>query len=90
MSYRLIYAKSVAKDLADIPGENRRRVWERINMLAENPLPPGVESLSGDLAGVKRVRVGNYRIGYVISGDVVEALLIDDRSTFYQRLRRKR
>lgn len=63
-SYRLVFRKSVSKDLRPIPKRDVARILERIEALAEDPRPPGCEKLSGRQR--YRVRQGVYRILYEI------------------------
>jgi mRNA interferase RelE/StbE len=77
-------------DLAGLPPEVRRRVDARMIALAANPWPPGSEALKGDLTGLRRLRVGDYRVAYHV-GDaerVVTVVRIAHRSRFYQDLGR--
>ena len=62
--YSIQLKDSVRKDLDSIPGNDLRRIIERIGGLAENPLPVGCEKLSGQER--YRIRQGNYRIIYSI------------------------
>ena len=63
-SYKLSFKQSVVKDLRRIPKDDVARILKRIDMLAENPRPPGSEKLSGQER--YRVRQGVYRIIYEI------------------------
>ncbi len=63
-NYRLIFRKSVTKDLRPIPKRDVVRILKRIEALAENPRPEGCEKLSGQERF--RVRQGVYRIIYEI------------------------
>lgn len=63
-SYRLLIKPSAAKELEDVPREDRRRLVTRMRELADKPRPPGAEKLSGH--DLYRVRQGNYRILYEI------------------------
>ena len=63
-NYRLIFRKSVAKDLRSIPKRDVARILKRIEALAGNPRPEGCEKLSGQERF--RVRQGAYRIIYEI------------------------
>lgn len=63
-SYKLSFKQSVAKDLRRIPKDDVAGILKRIDMLAENPRPPGSEKLSGQER--YRVRQGVYRIIYEI------------------------
>jgi len=63
-SYSLFLKRSAAKDLEAVAAKDRRRIVDRIQALATEPRPPGVEKLSG--AEKYRVRQGDYRILYTI------------------------
>jgi len=63
--YRIVFRKSVAKDLRRIPNQDLRRILATIDLLSEEPRHSGVERLSGQER--YRVRPGNYRIIYAIN-----------------------
>ena len=63
-SYSLVFKKSVAKDLRDIPNSDIKRILKLINSLRENPRDDGCIKLSGKER--YRVRQGVYRIIYEI------------------------
>lgn len=73
-NYKLVIKDSVAKDLRPIPNKDVRRILDRIEELAENPRPPGVEQLTGDIK--YRIRQGNYRILYTIEDEVVTVTVV--------------
>jgi len=58
-SFRIVFNKSVAKDLRQIPKKDFQRILKRIDSLKEDPRPAGVEELSGDEK--YRIRQGNDR-----------------------------
>jgi len=62
--YSIFFKDSVRKDLDSIPGNDLRRIMERIAGLADNPRPAVCEKLSGQEK--YRIRQGNYRIIYSI------------------------
>ena len=68
-SYRLSFKSSVARDLRSIPNQDVAKILARIEVLADNPRPPGCEKLSG--LPRSRVRQGVYRIVYDIQDDVL-------------------
>lgn len=85
-SYRIVIRRSAAKDLETIVGKkDRQRIVDRIQQLANNPRPMGVEKLSGKAR--YRVRQGNYRILYEIQDDVliVTVVKIGDCEDVYRR-----
>lgn len=63
MIYTVFYDKRVFKDLDALSNPDARRVQERFQELAHNPLPSGVQKLAGG-TGLYRIRQGNYRILY--------------------------
>ena len=73
-SYRILFKQSVAKDLRSIPKKDIKRILRRIDSLADEPRPVGVEKLSGDEK--YRIRQGNYRILYAIDDDVITVTIV--------------
>jgi mRNA interferase RelE/StbE len=67
--YRLVFKKSVAKDLRAIPNRDVARILKCFDALSEDPRAPGCEKLSGRER--YRVRRGIYRIVYEIRDDVL-------------------
>lgn len=64
-SCKLVFKKSVAKDLRTIPNPDLKRILARMRTFAEDPRPPGTEKLSGE--DKYRLRQGNYRILYTVN-----------------------
>lgn len=73
-SYELVFKRSVAKDLRDLPNKEVARVLQRINALADDPRPSGCEKLSG--LERYRIRQGDYRIVYEIQGRRLVVLIV--------------
>lgn len=72
--YEVAFRKSVAKDLRAIPNADVERILNRINVLADDPRPPGCERLSGQTR--YRIRQGNYRIIYEIEDARLVVLIV--------------
>lgn len=70
--YRVHLARRAVKSIARLPRAEQQRIRAAIDLLADEPRPPGCVALTGE-AGVYRVRVGDYRILYEV---VDERLLI--------------
>lgn len=86
-SYKVRIKRSAAKELEDVPGKkDRERIVKRIEALASNPRPSGVEKLSG-IGEKYRVRQGNFRIVYEIEDEVlvVTVIRIADRKDVYRK-----
>lgn len=70
--YRVRLARRAVKSIARLSRAEQQRIRAAIDLLADEPRPPGCVALTGE-AGVYRVRVGDYRILYEV---VDERLLI--------------
>lgn len=66
MTYRVLLRPAAIRDLRYLPPKVRLRVEKVIQTLGENPRPPGTKKLVG-FEDEWRLRVGDYRILYVIS-----------------------
>ena len=73
-SYKLVFKKSIAKDLRHLPKQDVKRILQRIRSLADDPRPAGCEKLSGQER--YRVRQGIYRIIYEIEDARLVVLVV--------------
>ena len=82
--YRILFRRSVAKDLRDIPKKDVQRILRAIEGLAGNPCPPQSAKLSGD--DKYRLRCGVYRVLYEIEDDqlVVYVVRVRHRREAYR------
>lgn len=89
-TYRVFIDSRAARDMADLPTQVRAQVDVRIAALSQNPRPGASEALTGNLAGMRRLRVGDYRIAYVVDDQtgMVRVRAVGHRSRFYQGLGR--
>ena len=65
--FEIVFKRSVARDLRQIPKKDVARILKRIEALKMEPRPLGVEKLSGQEK--YRIRQGVYRILYEIESD---------------------
>lgn len=65
MSYRIEFTPSAARAFRKLPGPIQGRIAPKIDALASTPRPHGVEKMAGH-ENRYRVRVGEYRVIYVI------------------------
>jgi len=66
--YRALIKPSAAKEIETIPHKkDRQRIVRRIQQLAADPRPSGVQKISGH--DRYRIRQGSYRIVYGIEDD---------------------
>jgi len=66
----------------------KRQIRDRIDALATNPRPAGVETLKGTEEVVYRLRSGDYRILYEIQDAIllVLVLALGPRADIYRRI----
>jgi len=84
--YSLRIKKSARKELESIATKaDRRRVIKRIQLLTDDPRPPGALKLSG--LERYRIRQGRFRILYTIEDAVltIQVIKIGDRKDVYRR-----
>ena len=74
MNYSIKIKASAKKSLLKIDKNNRLRLIEHIDALADNPFR-GTQ-LKGELTGLRRIRVGQYRVIYEIQNDPLIILVI--------------
>jgi len=72
--YKVYFRESVEKDFSTIPKKDIEKILHRIEVLTENPRPPGCEKLTGQER--YRVRQGRYRIVYSIQDDVLTVWIV--------------
>lgn len=82
--YKLVFKRSVAKDLRAIPKKDVARILARIHGLSSDPRPKGCEKLSARER--YRLRQGNYRILYEIRDEllIVTVVKIGHRRDVYR------
>ena len=82
--YSLVFKKSVAKDLRNIPKKDVKRILKCVELLCIEPRAEGCIKLSGQEC--YRVRQGVYRIIYEIQETklVVTVVKVAHRSAVYK------
>ena len=84
MAYNIVYKKSVQRDLKKLSKTEVRRVLSQV----EKELSRNADSypiLKGQFAGLRKYRVGDYRVIYAILGDEVVILRIGHRKDVYKK-----
>ena len=84
MAYKIVYKKSVQRDLKKLSRTEIRRILNQI----EEELPQKAEAnpvLRGQFAGLRKYRVGDHRVIYAILGDDVLVLRIGHRKDVYKK-----
>jgi mRNA interferase RelE/StbE len=86
VAYAVDLKPAAARDLRKVPEDARRRIAARIDALATDPRPAGVEALKGE-PDCFRLRVGEYRILYQLERKARAVLIarIGHRREVYRR-----
>lgn len=86
MSYTVVIAKSVQKQIDDLPSDMKERIVDKIQNLANEPRPDGVIKLKGS-DNEYRIRVGDYRVRYEIDDEnqLVQLLQCKHRKDVYRK-----
>jgi addiction module RelE/StbE family toxin len=83
LSYKIAFKKSVSRDIKKIDRDQVKRILRKI----EEDLPEKAESfpvLTGNFAGLRKFRVGDYRIIYTLIEDTALILRISHRRESYR------
>ena len=83
MAYNIVYKKSVHRDLRKLPKIEAARILNQIEeTLIKNPESTPV--LRRQFAGLRKFRVGDYRVIYALLGDDILILRIGHRRDVYK------
>lgn len=84
-SYRIEWKRSAAKEITRLPKDVIPRILQAVEDLAPDPYPPGAVKLRGTDHTV-RIRVGDYRILYLVEDAVlrIEIVRVRHRSDVYR------
>ena len=83
MGYKIAFKASVARDLKKLDRDQGKRILAKI----EEELSEKAEAfptLKGQFSGLRKFRVGDYRVVYTILGDIALVLRIGHRSAVYR------
>jgi len=74
MTYSVSIKQSAAKSLEKLPKPDRLRIIEAIDLLKLNPGAGSV--LKGELSGLRRIRVGLYRVVYEVQNGHLTIMVV--------------
>jgi len=84
LAYNIVYKKSVQRDLKKVPKMEADRILNQIEQeLSKNA--DAYPVLKGQFAGLRKYRIGDYRVIYAIIGDDCLVLRIGRRKEVYKR-----
>jgi mRNA interferase RelE/StbE len=76
VSYEIEWAAPALRELRKQDKQTARRVLRPVTGLAADPRPAGVPALVGQPAGTMRLRVGEFRVVYVIEDEEIRILVV--------------
>ena len=83
MNYEIAFKKSVSRDLKKIDSEQAKRILNKIE--TELPQKAGtLPTLTGKFSGLRKFRVGDFRVIFSIIGDKAIILRIGHRKEVYK------
>ena len=74
VSYSVRIKNSAAKELASLPRDVRERLIKAIDRLGEEPMAGNL--LKGGLRGLRRLRIGSYRVVYEVLDEELVVLVV--------------
>jgi addiction module RelE/StbE family toxin len=83
LAYNIQYKRSVEKDLSRLDKREARRVLDKIEKELSTH-PDRYPILKGEFEGLRKMRMGDYRVIYAILGNDVLILRIGNRREVYR------
>lgn len=83
MKYKIAFKKSVSRDLRKIRREQVDKILDKINQELSTKAEKFPE-LKGSFSGLRKCRIGDYRIIFTIINDTVLILRIKHRKNAYK------
>ena len=74
MSFSIRIKGSAARDLRRVAKTDRLRIMSAIDRLSDSPFVGN--ALKGDLRGLRRIRVGDYRVLYELLDETLVVLVV--------------
>ena len=84
--YSIVISQSALKQLQNLQKPFVKKIGKAIEKLANDPRPIGVKKLQGSNENLYRIRVGDYRIVYVIDDGIklIDIRRIGHRKDIYK------
>jgi len=84
LAYNITFKKSVAKDLKKIDRSEADRILKKISSELSKQADE-LPELKGPFAGLRKYRIGNYRVIFAIIDDSILILRIQHRKDAYKK-----
>ncbi|NCC24821.1 MAG: type II toxin-antitoxin system RelE/ParE family toxin [Deltaproteobacteria bacterium] len=83
MAYNIVYKKSVHRDLKKLSRSDAKHILDLIETELTNK-PESNPALKGRFAGLRKYRVGDYRVIYAVMDPDILILRIGNRKDVYK------
>jgi len=83
LAYNILFKKSVQRDLKRLGKTEARRILDQLEKELSKK-PEAYPILKGDFAGLRKCRIGDYRIIYALMDEDVVVLRIGHRKEVYR------
>jgi mRNA interferase RelE/StbE len=83
LAYKVSYKSSVKKDLKKISRTEQTSILSRIEKILTTK-PASFPQLSGEFKGLRKFRIGKYRVIYSLTGEDILVLKIGHRKEVYR------
>jgi len=83
---RIQVSDRALKQIKKIPPPHKKQLTEAIDSLSDDPCRGS--QLTGKLADYRSLRIGDYRIIYTITDDMIKIVVLGHRSHIYEIIRR--
>lgn len=83
MAYNILYKRSVAKDISRLDKRDAKRILDKIEKDLKSH-PEQYPSLKGEFEGLRKLRIGDFRIIYSVIDNDVTVLRIGNRRDVYR------
>ena len=85
MMFEVYLSRQAKKTLEKLDEDTRKRIIEKLKLLAENPFILPYKKIKGR-ENTYRIRIGDYRVIYSVRGQEIRILKIDKRERVYDRV----
>jgi len=83
LAYNVVYKKSVHRDLKKLSKDEASRILDQIEQELTKK-PESFPVLKGRFAGLRKYRIGDYRVIYALVGTDILVLRIGNRRDVYK------
>lgn len=84
--YKITIKKTASKELDDLPKKIVVQITKSILELAITPRPLGCKKLKGSTLNLWTIRIGNYRVIYIIADEIkiIDVQKVGHRKDIYE------